>query len=259
MIKERAFWVFQISFWAVAGLALFASGLWQMNWEAALVRNVYFPIAGFLASFFLSLFLPRILSGGLVRKLILVSLASFVLAIASTSVINPITAMQLGANFDELGRDVYFGGGFNLSLVYLVWSLLYLQLFGPSGILKVPEEQMTKDEPVADRRITVEAGGRMVPLPVNKIAAVRAAGDYVEIRAEGREFLKRTTITALADQLGPSRFLRIHRSAIVNIDMVGQIEPGSKGEYLLHLSDGSNISSSRSYRDSIRSRFGLKP
>ncbi len=258
MIKERAFWIFQVSFWAVAGLALFVSGLWQMNWQAALARNVYFPIAGFMTSFFLSLFLPRLLKGGLVRRLILIGLVCFVMAIATTSVINPITAMQLGADFGTLDATVYFGGALNLTLVFLVWSLLYLQLFGPSGILKVAEETATSKRPGPDRRITVETGGKMVPLAVDTIAAVRAAGDYVHIRAAGREFLKRTTITAIEDLLGPARFLRIHRSAIVNVEMVSQIEAGSKGEFLLHLSDGSKISSSRSYREAIRRRFGLK-
>ncbi|MEE8371464.1 MAG: LytTR family DNA-binding domain-containing protein [Sphingomonadales bacterium] len=257
MAKERAFWIFQLSFWAVAGLALFASGLSQMDWKVALVRNIYFPFAGFLASFFLSLFYPRLLGGGLVRRLILICLVSFVMAVAATSVINPITAMQLGADFDELPGRVFFGGALNLTLVFLVWSLLYLQLFGPMGILRVTEAGDGKASK-PPRRITVEAGGRQLALEVAKISMVRAAGDYAEVVSEGREYLKRTTIKALEDELGAAEFQRVHRSMIVNAGLVSQIEPRSKGEYLLHMSDGSSARSSRSYRDAIRLRFGLK-
>ncbi|NIR41659.1 MAG: DNA-binding response regulator, partial [Actinobacteria bacterium] len=74
------------------------------------------------------------------------------------------------------------------------------------------------------------------------------AGNYAVIHAGGDEHLVRETMTDLEAQLGPKGFARIHRSTIVNLDRVKEIHPWFKGDHLVILNDGTELSLTRKYR-----------
>ena len=90
---------------------------------------------------------------------------------------------------------------------------------------------------------------------VEDIEWIEAAGAYVSLHASRRTFLYRGSLTDLEQSLDPSRFLRVHRSAIVNIDSIVQLEPLSHGEFELLLKDGSRPKVSRNYRTTIERRL----
>jgi two-component system LytT family response regulator len=107
-------------------------------------------------------------------------------------------------------------------------------------------------------RLAVKSDGITRFVRVKDIEWIEAAGVYVTLHASGRASLYRASLTDLEQSLDPSRFLRIHRSIIVNVDSVIQLEPLSHGEFELLLKDGSRPRVSRTYRTSMEKRFGQK-
>jgi two-component system, LytTR family, response regulator len=93
-------------------------------------------------------------------------------------------------------------------------------------------------------RFVVRGGGRLVFLPVESVEWIEAAGNYVRLHHGGKEHLLRRTLGGLAERLG-GRFVRIHRTALVNTHAIAALEPYGKGSYVVHLSDGSRLVSSR--------------
>ena len=84
-----------------------------------------------------------------------------------------------------------------------------------------------------------------------------AQGNYVELRLPERSLLLRETMNHLALRLDPRQFLRIHRSRIVRIDLVDQVQACGGGQYRLRLRDGTVLASGRSYRASLLAALGV--
>jgi two-component system LytT family response regulator len=100
-------------------------------------------------------------------------------------------------------------------------------------------------------RIVVRSTGRIQFLPVEEIDRIEAAGSYVELHSAGKNYLHRESLNSLESKLDPARFVRIHRSAIVNLSFVRQLQSHTHGEYLVTLSDGAQLKLSRSYRENL--------
>lgn len=94
-------------------------------------------------------------------------------------------------------------------------------------------------------RIVVQDGARVHVVAADKLDWVEAQDDYVSLHSQGRQYLKQQTISSLEERLDPSRFLRIHRSAIVNLERVARIEPYTKDSRLAILADGTKLPVSR--------------
>lgn len=82
---------------------------------------------------------------------------------------------------------------------------------------------------------------------------LEGAGNYVKLHVGTREHLVRDTLRSLEDRLDPERFLRVHRSAIVNLDSIARLLPWFHGEYVVVLRDGTQLHSSRNYSERLRS------
>lgn len=85
---------------------------------------------------------------------------------------------------------------------------------------------------------------------------IQAAGVYVTVHAGGEEFLYRAGLTTFADRLDPFRFVRIHRSSIVNIKSIAMLERRSHGEFDVILRDGAQLMMSRTYRAQFEAMLG---
>ena len=83
------------------------------------------------------------------------------------------------------------------------------------------------------------------------VKLIEAAGDYMVIKTAANTLILRETMKDLEKRLDPRRFQRIHRSTIVNLDLVKQVKPHTNGECFLVLESGSNVKVSRSYRDVV--------
>ena len=94
-------------------------------------------------------------------------------------------------------------------------------------------------------RIVVKDGSRVHVIPVGKLDFAEAQDDYVSLRSEKKNFLKQQTISSLEASLDPARFVRVHRSFIVNLERIAKIEPYTKDARLAMLADGSQVPVSR--------------
>jgi len=100
-------------------------------------------------------------------------------------------------------------------------------------------------------RIVVKSAGRIFFLKIDEIDWIEAAGDYVYIHTRKEKHLLRETMASLEARLDPEKFIRIHRSIIVNIDCIKELEPMFHGDYAVRLYNGSCLTSGRTYRDRL--------
>jgi two-component system, LytTR family, response regulator len=105
-----------------------------------------------------------------------------------------------------------------------------------------------KADPPMDRRLVVKAEGRVVFLRTDEIDWIEAAANYVRLQAGSESYLMREGISHIAARLNPNQFLRIHRSIIVNVHRIKELQPCNRGEYMVILTNGKELSCSRGYR-----------
>jgi two-component system LytT family response regulator len=124
----------------------------------------------------------------------------------------------------------------------LTQLLDYLQQNGGNG---------AKKEDNAGDRILVKSSGEIFFLKAEEIDWIEAEGDYMKFHVNGRAHLMRETMARLEARLDPKRFIRIHRSTIVNIDRLRKLSPSFAGEYAVILHDGTKLKLSRGYHERI--------
>ena len=106
------------------------------------------------------------------------------------------------------------------------------------------------------QRIVVKDGARVHIIPVERLDYAEAQDDYVSLHSQGRSYLKEQTISSLEEALDPERFVRIHRSTIVNLERVEKIEPYAKDSRVAVLSDGTELPVSRAGYERLRALLG---
>ena len=94
-------------------------------------------------------------------------------------------------------------------------------------------------------RVLIRDGANVHVLPVDKVDYVEAQDDYVAFKSEGKQYLKDQTLSAVEQTLDPSRFVRIHRSFILNIDRISKVELYAKDSRMAILRDGTRLPVSR--------------
>jgi len=95
------------------------------------------------------------------------------------------------------------------------------------------------------QRVVVKDGPKVHVVPIDKLDYVEAQDDYVALHSGGKSYLKQQPIASLEALLDPSRFVRIHRSAIVNLERIARIEPYGKESRIAILTDGTRLPVSR--------------
>ena len=100
-------------------------------------------------------------------------------------------------------------------------------------------------------RLVIRESGRVFFLKTSEIQWIEAAGNYVRLHVEDGAHLMRETMSRLEEGLDPDKFLRIHRSTIVNVDVVRELQPMFNGEYVVILKNGTELSLSRGYREKL--------
>ena len=110
-------------------------------------------------------------------------------------------------------------------------------------------------EQYADR-LLVKGDGRVTVVQVDEVDWIEAADNYARVHTARGRFLVREPIKALEKKLNPRNFARVHRSAIVNLARVRELQPMFGGEYVIILSTGAKLTLSRGYRDAFRDRLG---
>ncbi len=105
-------------------------------------------------------------------------------------------------------------------------------------------------------RVVIKSGGRVFFLRVEEIDWIEAAGNYLKLHCAGEAHLLRETMNSLETRLDPAKFLRIHRSTMVNIERIQELQPWFHGDYAVLLRDGTRLTLSRSYRQKLHDLFG---
>jgi two-component system LytT family response regulator len=102
-----------------------------------------------------------------------------------------------------------------------------------------------------EKMINIKDQGQIFRVDVDTIERIDAAGDYMCIQTGENTLILRETMKDLEKRLDPRRFQRVHRSTIVNLDLVRQVKPHTNGECFLVLDSGAQVKVSRSYRDVV--------
>lgn len=106
------------------------------------------------------------------------------------------------------------------------------------------------------QRIVVKDGARVHIIPIERLDYAESQDDYVSLHSQGKSYLKEQTISSLEAALDPQRFVRIHRSIIVNLERVAKIEPYAKDSRVAVLSDGTQLAVSRAGYERLRGLLG---
>jgi two-component system LytT family response regulator len=102
------------------------------------------------------------------------------------------------------------------------------------------------------RRLFARMGARIVPIPVESIRRIEAAGDYAEVHCAAGRFLMQVSLSELLSRLDPERFRQVHRAHIVNMDHVRDMKPFDDRRFLLTLEGGGEILASRKASEELR-------
>ena len=116
------------------------------------------------------------------------------------------------------------------------------------GVLRQLEGIAKQQSP----RIAFKSNGRIFFIDLAEIVAVQAEGNYVSLRHRPNPYLLRESLSSMAEKLKPYGFIRIHRSVVVNISAVEQIQPLPTGEYKLRVKGGKEYLVTRTYKDNLR-------
>ena len=175
------------------------------------------------------------------------------LATVPVSVVHVVAMVALRKLAYAAGGESYDFGNWPVELLYeyrkdVATYVVTLAFLAYAQWLLARPAAPPRDEPsvllVADGAVTHR-------VPVNDIDHVAAAGNYVELRWEGRTLLHRSTLAALADQLGTG-FVRIHRGRLVRRDAIRSIETDKSGDFTVTLASGQTLRGSRRYRPALR-------
>jgi DNA-binding LytR/AlgR family response regulator len=148
----------------------------------------------------------------------------------------------------------------SLYVVFLALSYAYrfilMQLYGEAREFTKPEAGAPVESLERPQRFLVRKLGKEFLVAVDDIEHLEALGNYVNLHVRGHAYPLRSTMTAIESKLDPRKFVRAHRSHIVNLDFLVEIHPLDAGDATLKLRDGTAVPCSRNYRSSLKDRAG---
>jgi len=140
-----------------------------------------------------------------------------------------------------------------------VYRFVLRRLRGEARWLDAPDPgHEPEPQPARPERFLVKMLGREFLVPADRIEYASAAANYVNLHVDGRDYPLRSTLKDLLQHLDPGRFLRIHRSHIVNLDHVRQIQPTDSGDARIDMSDGASLPCSRAYRTRLLDQLQME-
>jgi DNA-binding LytR/AlgR family response regulator len=139
-------------------------------------------------------------------------------------------------------------------IIIRFYRLLLLRLQGEARLLTAPDTGVPVEAIERPERFLVRKLGSEFLVAARDIEWLEASENYVNLHVRGRVYPLRSTMSAIQERLDPQRFVRVHRSHIVNLDFLDQIEPLDTGDARLVLKDGSRVPCSRKYRGVLGTR-----
>jgi two-component system LytT family response regulator len=105
----------------------------------------------------------------------------------------------------------------------------------------------------ADARFVVRFGSKVYFVRADEVDWIGGEGNYARLHTAGKRHLVRETLKSVESRLDPHRFVRVHRSAIVNVERIATLQPHSHGQYVVTMKDGARLMSSRTHSGKLRS------
>jgi two-component system, LytTR family, response regulator len=124
-----------------------------------------------------------------------------------------------------------------------------------SNFMHIQEEKIGKDTSDFSDNLFVQKSEKLVNLPVQNIVHLEASKDYTIISTKTEQFVSSSGISKLGEKLNPEIFIRIHRSTIINLHKLAEIEKYGSGNLAAHMENGKTFPISRSYAKSIRDKI----
>jgi two-component system LytT family response regulator len=119
-----------------------------------------------------------------------------------------------------------------------------------------PKTTMAERRNARPNRLMIKSGGRIHFVRMADIDWCEAQGNYVRVHVGTQDHLVRDTMSHLESELDPQQFVRIHRSTIVNVDRIQEMQSSFNGEYVVLLRTGTRLTLSRGYREILQARLG---
>ena len=118
-------------------------------------------------------------------------------------------------------------------------------------ILRLLEETRSLEPVKSIERIVVKEKGRIYFVRTDEIISIKAAGKYLKLSTENAVHTIRQTMNDIESKLNPSKFLRIHRSTIINLDCISEMQHWYKNEYIFIMQNGDKVTSGSTYRKNL--------
>jgi two-component system LytT family response regulator len=140
----------------------------------------------------------------------------------------------------------------------------FVDAIGHAGRLVLSNQRATLD-PLLDvlarerpylSRVSIKQGSRIHVVALSNVSRIEAADNYVTLHTPDGEYLWRETLNRVEARVDPGRFVRVHRSTIVRLDLVDRFDERSRGDYDVVLRDGSRVALGRSYRSRVLRALG---
>ncbi|MBN8429319.1 LytTR family transcriptional regulator [Microbulbifer salipaludis] len=182
-------------------------------------------------------------------------------SISAAHVIAAFVAMYLLSSVTRVLIDYdFFGGNWGASLVGMAPKYLLAASLVCAGLWIAARPALAQScappaPDAATSMLDVEYRGLARPLPLAEVDFVKAAGNYVEIHASGKCYIKRSTIKQLTESLSSQHFMRVHRSFIVNLERVAQFCNTDTGAAYLLLAGDEKVNVSKAYKDAVKTRL----
>ena len=188
------------------------------------------------------------------------SLAFCLAHVGAMVIIRTLVYLLMGSNYDfgnwlretgyEYLKDVR--GYASILTGVALYRLFLLRLQGEARLLEAPESGPPVEAIDRPERFLVRKLGKEFLLPAAEVEWLQAWGNYVNLRVRAHDYPLRSTMAAVESRLDASRFVRVHRSYIVNLDYVTEIVPLDSGDARATMRDGSQVPISRRFRENLR-------
>lgn len=139
------------------------------------------------------------------------------------------------------------------------YGFIMRRLQGEAALLAEPDEGPPVEPVDRPERFLVRKLGKEFLVAAREIEWLQASGNYVNLHVRGRDYPLRATMAGIEERLDPTRFVRVHRSYLVNLDYLSEMEPLETGDARLTMRDGATLPCSRRFRTQLRERFGDTP
>jgi len=136
--------------------------------------------------------------------------------------------------------------------VLALYRLLLLNLQGEAKLLDTPDDGPALEPVERPERFLVRKLGKEFLIAAAKVEYLQASGNYVNLHLHSRDYPLRSTMAAIEPRMDPNKFVRVHRSYMVNLDFIQEIEPLETGDARILMKDGSKIPCSRRYRAALK-------